>query len=103
MKKDELYDALVKRALGHSVTEESTEYSVDDNGVEKLVRKKISVKQVPPELSAIKLLIKKSTDDFDGMTEEQLLKEKERLLKMLSDEDKKQENKKWSSKKRRTE
>ena len=94
MEQNDIYDALVKRALGHTVTEESTEYSVDRNGAEKIVRKKISVKEVPPELSALKLLLKERKENFDGMTEEQLLKEKERLLKMLSDEDKKGAKKK---------
>ena len=89
MNKNEIYDALVKRALGHSVTEESSEYAVDDDGGQRLIRKKISVKEVPPELNAIKLLIKERKENVDDLTEEELLKEKERLLRQLAKEDKK--------------
>ena len=55
--RDEILQALRKRALGYTVTEQTEEYCCDDNGSLVLTKRKISVKDVPPELSAIKLLL----------------------------------------------
>ena len=84
---DEIFVALKKRALGYTVTEQTEEYSADENGALVLTKKKISVKEVPPELSAIKLLLETGQDDFDGMTEDELKEEKRRLLEELKKED----------------
>lgn len=54
MEDDErLLAALKKRALGYEASETVTEY--DAEGAE--IRRKVSVKDVPPDLSAIKLLL----------------------------------------------
>lgn len=85
-KKDEVFEALKKRALGHTVTEESEEYSADESGTLVLTKRKVSVKEIPPELSAIKLLMQAKRDEFDDMSEQELEQEKKRLLKELKKE-----------------
>ena len=92
MKNDEIYDALVKRALGYSVKEECIEYVVSEDGEKKPVRTKVMIKEVPPELAAIKLLMKERKENFDGMTEEELISERDRLLALLEKEHKKPKN-----------
>lgn len=82
-RKDEIMDALVRRALGQTVTEQSEEYAVVDGDMT-LVKKKISVKELPPELSAIKLLIETGGEKSADMDESMLEKEKTRLLKELA-------------------
>ena len=82
-KKDELKDALIKRAVGYTAEEVVSEYS-DDNGVMKMVRKKVSKKCVPPDVSALKMLLDELKDDYlDSLSDEELEKEKERLLSLL--------------------
>ena len=85
-KKDEVFEALKKRALGFAVTEQSEEYSADENGALVLTKRKVSVKEIPPELSAIKLLMESRRDEFDDMSEDELKKEKKRLLEELKKE-----------------
>ena len=82
-KKDELKDALIKRAVGYTAEEVVSEYS-DDNGVMKMVRKKVSKKCVPPDVSAVKLLVELSgEEDVKNLSDEELENEKLRLLKLL--------------------
>ena len=79
--KDKLNDALVKKAMGYSVEESVCEY--DEL---KLIKKKISKKYYPPDLSAINLLIGSvNKSDFETMTDEELEQEKNRLLKLLKE------------------
>ena len=48
--------AAVKKAVGYTVTEITEEYAVQD-GAEILVKKKICVKDVPPDINALKWLL----------------------------------------------
>ena len=79
--------ALCKKALGFCVDEITEEYVSDDDSL-KLTKRKIVSKQVPPDVSAIKTLLEISnfSDDVSNMTDEELLKEKERLLLLLKEE-----------------
>lgn len=80
MLKNDVYDAVVKRACGYSAVETVEEYAVVD-GREELVKKRVTVRDVPPDMGAVKFLL----DDagVDELTDEQLEAEKQRLLEEL--------------------
>lgn len=77
-------DALVKKALGYDATEVVEEYVSDDEGEIKLTKKKVTKKNVPPDLTALKMLLN-DDDDLKSMSEDELEKEKIRLLKLLKE------------------
>ncbi len=83
----DLKKALVKKALGYDAEEVVEEYVGDDEGV-KLSKRKVTVKNYPPDLSAIKLLMTDDKSPVETMTDEELKEEKNRLLKLLSAEEK---------------
>lgn len=78
-------NALIKKALGYDATEVVEEYVSGEEGEIKLTKKKVTKKNVPPDLTAIKLLMGEDSLALSEMTDEELEKEKERLLKMLKD------------------
>lgn len=81
-------DALYKKAVGYSVAESVEEYikSAEDQLI--LNKKKITKKHVPPDITALKLLLDlQGESDLSAMTDEELKKEKQRLLKLLGDID----------------
>ncbi len=81
--KDAVYDAVIKRAVGYEATETVEEYAMVDGSLE-LVKKRITVKDVPPDMTAAKMLFDGS--EFDSLTDEQLEAEKKRLLTELATE-----------------
>ena len=81
--KKKLIDALWKRAVGYSVTE-TIDDCVVENGQLVHTKQRTNTKDIPPDLSAIKLLLEEMPDELDSMTEEELTAEKERLLKLLA-------------------
>lgn len=64
--------ALEKRALGYTVSETTAEYDGEGNEI----KNRVTTKEVPPDLSAIKMLL-----DLGG--EEELEAERRRLLAEL--------------------
>lgn len=95
--KQNIEKALIKKAIGFSHDEIIEEYSVDEGGDVKLVKKKVTKKFSPPDIPAIKLLL----DNFDNqiplaqMTEQQLKQEKNRLLKELEKIKKEKSDDNW--------
>lgn len=82
MNDERVKEALEKCAVGFDTSEVVEEYTVE-NGNLVLVKKKITTRDIPPDLKAVKLLMEgESTAD---MTDEQLAKERENLLKMLKE------------------
>ena len=79
-----LETALLKVALGFSV-EEVTEEFADVDGQLKLLKRKRTKKQVPPDLKAVQLLLAERGVAVADMTDEELEKEKQRLLLILSE------------------
>ncbi|MBQ3234796.1 MAG: hypothetical protein IJA97_01385 [Clostridia bacterium] len=79
-----LKKALKKRALGYDSTEVTEEYQDDGEGGVKLVKRKVVKKNVPPDVSAAKLLIELNgeTSDIEKLSDEELEKEKQRLLSL---------------------
>lgn len=73
------------------VTKETiTEYIADENGVLHISKQKVNEKSVPPNADIIKLIYQHYTDKevgYDEMTDEELEREKSRLLKLLKEED----------------
>ncbi len=79
---DKLKDAVLKVALGFSLEEVTEEYGVED-GELKLVKRKETRKDVPPDLKAMKLLLERQ--DYSALSDEELEAEKERLLEQLKE------------------
>ena len=78
-------DALVKKALGYDCTEVVEEYVSGDEGEIRLAKKKVTKKNVPPDITAIKLLIDQTDQPIEELSDEQLEVEKQRLLKLLKE------------------
>ncbi len=79
-------EALIKKALGYDATEVVEEYVSGDEGDIKLTKKKVTKKNVPPDITAIKILMEdKSDNQVAGLSDEQLESEKQRLIKLLKD------------------
>lgn len=74
--------ALIKKALGYDYKEIVEEYVSSDEGEVKLAKKKVTKKNVPPDITALKLLLDSQTP-ISQMSDEQLEQEKKRLLKLL--------------------
>ncbi len=83
--------ALIKKALGYDATEVVEEYVSDDSGEIKLSKKKVTKKNVPPDLTALKILLDQTEVNVSEMSDEQLEEEKQRLLQLLNDFNEKEE------------
>ncbi len=74
--------ALKKCAVGFGTSEVVEEFSVED-GELKLVKKKVTRRDVPPDIKAVKLLM---DGGVEGLSDEELEAERERLIKVLKEE-----------------
>lgn len=83
----EIAAALKKVAFGFSLEEVTEEYSVEDGEV-KLTKRKEVRKDVPPDLKAVKMLLEGEAQDFSAMSDDELEKEKTRLLNLLKENEK---------------
>ncbi len=81
MKEDEVKKALIKCATGGVASETVEEFAVQD-GELKLIKKKVTTREIPPDVKAVKLLM----DDGEEMTDDELERERQQLLKMLKEE-----------------
>lgn len=84
--------ALLKKAIGFDTKEIVEEYALDGEGEIKLSKKKVTIKSVPPDVSALKMLMELSAP-LSSYTDEELEAEKERLIKMLGQSEKKNKEK----------
>ena len=84
--KDKIQRSLIKKALGYQYKEVIEEYNIDEAG-EKLSKKKITTKDVPPDLSAVKILLDSlnvSTEtDFENMSDEELKIEIQKAMSLV--------------------
>lgn len=78
--RDEILDAVVKRACGYEVKETVEEYAVVDGSLE-LVKRKVTTKDVPPDMTAAKMII--DGGGVSDLTDEQLEAERKRLIGQL--------------------
>ena len=83
MKDDKIDDAILRKAVGYDVQEIVEEYS----GENELVKRKVSIKHMPPDMTAIKTMleIKGQENDLAKMSDEQLEQLKSKLLGQLKD------------------
>ena len=91
-KKGSLDDALLKVAIGYSVEEVTEEYAQVD-GEMKLLKRKETKKDVPPDLKAVQLLLG-NKGNLANLSDEELEKEKNRLLNELAKQEKSEKEKK---------
>ena len=75
--------ALIKCATGHSTSEVVEEFSIED-GALKLVKKKATKREIPPDIKAVKLLL----EEHGELTDEELEEERQKLIKILNMEEK---------------
>lgn len=94
-KRDIMMDTLYKKGIGYQTEEIVEEYASEDKGGE-LLKRKVTIKNVPPDVAALKayLDISKEKGEFDNLSDNELKAEKVRLLKLL----KKMEDKNETSK-----
>ena len=81
--KKEVFDALTKKALGFTSEEVTEEYQEGDGEIT-LTKRKVIKKEVPPDMTALKILLDEIAEKpITEMTDEELNAEKERLLTLL--------------------
>lgn len=91
MNEEQIKDALLKKALGYESDEIVEEYTTDENGQAVLSKRKITKKFNPPDINALRFLLEQSSlsdDEISHMTDSQLIQEKERLLQLLKEKEK---------------
>ena len=81
----DLRQVLIKKALGYDATEVVEEYVGNEEGDVKLTKKKVTTKNVPPDITALKLLLDENEQQVGQMSDEELEQEKIRLLKLLKE------------------
>ena len=79
---EKLGEALLKVALGYQVAEVTEEYAEVD-GALKLMKRKKTKKDVPPDLKAVQMLLAQGGEEYGQWSEEELEKERERLMELL--------------------
>ncbi len=86
MMEDEVLGALKKCAVGLEASETVEEFGVED-GQLKLVKRKVTRRDIPPDIKAVKLLI--DGGGVDGLSVEELEEERKKLLILLNKEEEK--------------
>ena len=83
-KDDDLEQALKKCAVGFDTSETVEEFAVQD-GELRLVKRKVTRRDIPPDIKAVKMLLD-GRQDVGELSDEELAAEREKLLKMLKEE-----------------
>lgn len=95
-KQQKLEKALLKKALGYEANEVVEEYSVGEDGSSILTKRKITKKHVSPDIPAAKILLThygaRNAKDYASLSDEDLYKEKMRLIKLLKEEEEEDDN-----------
>ena len=79
---EDVIAALKKCATGLSADEVVEEFTVED-GELKLVKKKVTRRDIPPDLKAVKMLMDEG--GIDGLSDAELEAERRRLIKLLKE------------------
>ena len=86
---EKIKQALLKKALGYEADEVVEEYVTDEDGGQKLAKKKVSRKHYSPDITAIKVLFEKYIQPYSEqvalMSDDELIAERERLEKLLKE------------------
>ena len=80
---DDLQQALKKCAVGFDTSETVEEFAVQD-GELKLIKRKVTRRDIPPDIKAVKMLLDGRRDD--ELSDEELAAEREKLIKMLKED-----------------
>lgn len=83
--KEKIQKSLMKKALGYRYNEVIEEYTIGEDG-EKLSKKKVTTKDVPPDIAAVKLLLDSLNvehSDFENLSDEELKIEIEKAMKLV--------------------
>ncbi len=83
-KDDSLERALKKCAVGFDTSETVEEFAVQD-GELRLVKRKVTRRDIPPDIKAVKMLLDDRQEET--VSDEELSAEREKLIKMLKEED----------------
>ncbi len=84
-KEEKLSDALLKVALGYQLAEVTEEYA-EVNGELKLTKRKKTKKDIPPDLKAVQMLLGEGLgEEYAALSDEELEREKRRLLASLKE------------------
>ncbi|MBQ6728327.1 MAG: hypothetical protein IJQ87_05230 [Clostridia bacterium] len=89
---EDINSALLKKALGFDAKEIVEEYASDGDGEIRLSKKKITIKSVPPDVAALKMLLELKTP-LSEYTDDELEEEKQRLLEVICQNEKKKKEK----------
>lgn len=81
--RESVKSALEKCAVGLSASEVVEEFAVED-GELKLVKKKVTRRDIPPDLKAVKLLME--SEGVSQISDGELIAERERLIKILKED-----------------
>ncbi len=84
MKEEKIGEALLKVALGYQIAEVTEEYAEVD-GALKLTKRKKTKKDIPPDLKAVQILLSSDDEEYGSWSDEDLEKERKRLLKTLKE------------------
>ena len=82
--KKEITEALKNKAVGFDTFETVEEFTESDGEI-KLVKRKVTKKTVPPDVSAVKLLldIEGESSPISSLSDEELENERAKLIKFL--------------------
>lgn len=87
--KNKIEKSLLKKALGYNYKEVVDEYVIDEDG-QKLIKRKITTKNVPPDISAVKLLLDELNVavnvDLSTLSDADLKRELKDILKKIDGE-----------------
>lgn len=81
MQNKKIKRALIKCATGLKSQEVVEEFTVED-GQLKLVKRKVTKREIPPDIKAVKLLLDGESEE---VSDEALQEEKQKLLEMLKE------------------
>ena len=81
-REESIKDALKKCAVGLSASETVEEFAVE-NGELKLIKKKVTRRDIPPDIKAVKMLLE--DDGLNSLSDEELVAEREKLIKTLKE------------------
>ena len=84
MFEDDILGALKKCAVGLETNEVVEEFDARD-GELKLIKRKVTKRDIPPDIKAVKMLMEEG--GVDGLSIEELEEEKKNLLKLLNKEE----------------
>ena len=84
MFEDDILGALKKCAVGLETNEVVEEYDAKD-GELRLVKRKVTKRDIPPDIKAVKMLMDEG--GVDGLSVEELEEEKRNLLMLLNKEE----------------